>query len=94
MVKRCVREVRSDGERHAIFTRDSRCVEKNQFVNDSCAESGTVQFRAGFEQDALDIAAAEFGEHGIKIEAFAPRPQMEQINALVLQLTARLAECW
>src|SRR5712664_124256 len=54
-------EFGSDGEGNAIVAGDFRRIEQRQFVHDAGAESSAIERRTGFEEDAENVASAQFG---------------------------------
>jgi hypothetical protein len=47
-----LREFRGKSERDVIVAGDFRSVEEEKLVDDSCRESGAVECRSGFEENA------------------------------------------
>jgi len=68
VAERRKRKARSQGERSAILAGNFGGVEEKEFVNDTGGQGSAVERRARFQQNAEDIAAAQFRKDGTLIE--------------------------
>src|SRR5713226_7474540 len=62
ILKRWKKQLWRDGKGDTIVARDLWRVEQEKFVDDASGKNGTIERRAGFQQDAEDFAAAQFRE--------------------------------
>ena len=73
-------------ERDARVTRKFWREEERNLIDEIAGERGTIERRAGFEKDAANFAAREFGEDRGEIDAAAPRARANDFNSGILQL--------
>src|SRR5690348_6037932 len=73
-------------KRNAIFTRNLRRIEENEFVSDSRGQSRTVEGWTSFEQRAENFTPAKLGNYGLQIDPAIFRFRPHDFNASLLQL--------